>query len=220
MATGTLAWLPPLGRPNALHAFGRPACATAAAGHASESRDEDALMQAVASGDAGAYRVLAERYLSPIVRYAARILGSQDDAEDVAQETFLRLWQQAGRYESRGHKPSTWLFRIAHNLCVDRLRQRRPTAQQSPDESAAADRPSLELQTKQLAVTVQAALDALPERQRAAIALVHYEGVSHAEAAAVLECGVEAVESLLSRARRALRAALAETAAERLGEHT
>ena len=197
-----------------------PACATLAAPSVPEASDDDALISAVASGDAGAYRELSARYLTPIVRYASRLLGDPHEAEDVAQETFLKLWQDAGRYEARGHKPSTWLFRIAHNQCVDRLRRRRPIASEAPDEREGGERPSGELSRKQLAATVQAALAALPERQRAAIALIHDEAMSHAEAAQVLGCGVEAVESLLSRARRTLRTTLAATAAEHRGDET
>jgi RNA polymerase sigma-70 factor (ECF subfamily) len=194
------------------------ACATLTAPCVPDASDDDALIRAVAGGDAGAYRALAERYLAAIVRYASRLLGDAHEAEDVAQETFLRLWQQANRYEARGHKPSTWLFRVAHNLCVDRLRKRRPAASESPDEREGGERPSVELAKKELAVAVQAALAALPERQRAAIALIHDEGMSQVEAAEVLGCGVEAVESLLSRARRTLRATLAATAAEHRGD--
>ena len=74
------------------------------------------------------------------MRYATRMLGDQAEAEDVAQETFLRLWRDAGRYEARGHKPSTWLYRVAHNLCVDRLRARKP--QGDVEEQTASDRTS------------------------------------------------------------------------------
>jgi RNA polymerase sigma-70 factor (ECF subfamily) len=196
------------------------ACATLATSTVSSESEDDALILAVASGDAGAYRALCARYLTPIVRYASRLLSDPHEAEDVAQETFLRLWQGAARYEPRGHKPSTWLFRIAHNLCVDRLRKRRPVASESPDEREGGERPSGELARKELARTVKAALDALPDRQRAAIALIHDEAMSHTEAAQVLGCGVEAVESLLSRARRTLRTTLAAAAAEHRGDET
>ena len=100
----------------------------------------------MAGGDAGAYRKLADRHLTPILRYSTRMLGNADDAEDAAQETFLRLWQHAARYEPRDSKPSTWLYRIAHNLCVDRLRRRKDHADADAVELAATgDRPSGEL---------------------------------------------------------------------------
>jgi RNA polymerase sigma-70 factor (ECF subfamily) len=170
--------------------------------------DDDALMLQVGRGDPHAYRQLSDRYLASIVRYATRMLGHQAEAEDVAQETFLRLWRDAGRYESRGHKPSTWLYRIAHNLCIDRLRQRRPESA-APDDELASDRTSAPLIARELSEHVSAALASLPERQRAAIALVHYEEKSLEEAGLVLGCAASAVESLLARGRRSLREQLA-----------
>lgn len=169
--------------------------------------DDDALMLGVGRGDPQAYRELADRYLAGIVRYATRMLGQKAEAEDVAQETFLRLWRDAGRYEARGHKPSTWLYRVAHNLCLDRLRKRRPEA--SPDHEQASDRTSAQLIQRELSEHVNAALAKLPERQRAAIALVHYEDKSLEEAGLVLGCAASAVESLLARGRRSLREQLA-----------
>jgi len=169
--------------------------------------DDAALMLQVGKGDPHAYRVLPDRYLAGIVRYATRMLGNQAEGEDVAQETFLRLWRGAGRYEARGHKPSTWLYRVAHNLAVDRLRQRRP--QLDVEDEAAGDRTSAPLIERELSEQVTAALARLPERQRAAIALVHYEDKSLEEAGQVLGCAAGAVESLLARGRRSLREQLA-----------
>lgn len=168
------------------------------------SDDDDALMLRVGQGDPQAYRALAERYLAGIVRYATRMLGNQAEGEDVAQETFLRLWRDGERYEARGYKPSTWLYRVAHNLCVDRLRQRKPEIEVG-DEQHARDRTSTPLVEREVSDHVSAALAGLPERQRAAIVLVHYEDKSLEEAGAVLGCAAGAVESLLARGRRSLR---------------
>jgi RNA polymerase sigma-70 factor (ECF subfamily) len=175
-----------------------------------EADDDLDLVTRVAGGDAQAYRMLSERHLASILRYAARLLADPVEAEDVAQETFLRLWQEARRFEPRSAKPITWLYRIAHNLCVDRLRRRREVGSDALDRKSGGDRPSGLYDRKELATEVQAALSALPERQRAAVALVHYEGMDNTEAAQVLGCGVEAVESLLARGRRALRERLAK----------
>jgi RNA polymerase sigma-70 factor (ECF subfamily) len=183
------------------------AAAMSDAADAQRAATDEALMAQVGGGDARAYRVLADRYLPGIVRYATRMLCVQAEAEEIAQETFLRLWRDAGRYEARGFRASTWLYRIAHNLCVDRLRARKPEG--SGEELVASERTSTPQARQEIAEQVAAALAALPERQRAAIALVHYEEKSHEEAAQVLGCGVEAVESLLSRARKALRERLA-----------
>jgi RNA polymerase sigma-70 factor (ECF subfamily) len=181
--------------------------------------DEQALIAAVARGDRAAYRGLADRHLRPILRYATRLLGDAHEAEDVTQETFLRLWQHAARYEPRGGKPSTWLYRIAHNLCVDRLRRRRDHEGGAAIEHAAGgERPSGAFAQRELAAQVEHALGRLPERQRAAVLLVHHEGLTMAEAAEVLDCGASAVESLLARGRRALRELLADAHGRARGE--
>ena len=179
-----------------------------------ERAEEIELMRLVGGGDARAFRSLSDHFLPKIVAYAQRLLGRPAEAEDVAQETFLRLWQHAARW-SPDARLSTWLFRVAHNLAIDRLRARREVGPAALEAAAAPDRPSGLLQRKQLASAVEQALLALPERQRAAIALCHYEGLGNPEIAAVLEISVEAVESLLSRGRRALR----ETLSSVRGEH-
>jgi RNA polymerase sigma-70 factor, ECF subfamily len=170
---------------------------------------EDAeLMERIAGGDPRAYRELAERHLRGVHAFAYRILGNRAEAEEICQESFLRLWKQAGTYVPRA-KPSTWLYRIAHNLAIDQLRRRRRDAVQGVEELPASGRPSLYLHEKQVAESVQRALDELPERQRAAISLVHYQGMSNAEAAEVLGVKLRALESLLARGRRLLRERLA-----------
>jgi RNA polymerase sigma-70 factor (ECF subfamily) len=170
------------------------------------------LMRRIGQGDAGAYRVLSERHLHAILRYATRLLHDATEAEDVTQETFLKLWTSADTWQPDA-KLSTWLHRIAHNLCIDRLRRRRG----GEDETELVDetnRPSDLMARKQTAQGVEHALANLPARQRAAVVLVHYQGLGNPEAADVLGIGVEAVESLLSRARRSLREALAGLHAE------
>jgi RNA polymerase sigma-70 factor, ECF subfamily len=171
-----------------------------------ERADEIELMRLAGRGDARAFRSLSDHFLPKIVAYAQRLLGRAAEAEDVAQETFLRLWQHAARW-SPDARLATWLFRVAHNLAVDRLRGRRERelGGDALESAMAEDRPSGLLQRKQVASAVEGALLALPERQRAAIALCHYEGLGNPEIAAVLDVSVEAVESLLSRGRRALR---------------
>jgi RNA polymerase sigma-70 factor, ECF subfamily len=167
------------------------------------------LMELVAGGDPRAYRELVERHLRGVHVFVYRMLGSRAEAEEVCQETFLRVWKQAGTYVARA-KPSTWLYRIAHNLAVDRIRRRREGAHPlGLEEVPTSERPSLHLHDKQVAEAVQRALAELPERQRAAISLVHYQGMSNAEAAEVLGVRLRALESLLARGRRQLREQLA-----------
>ncbi|MDH5674478.1 MAG: sigma-70 family RNA polymerase sigma factor [Myxococcales bacterium] len=170
---------------------------------------ESELMQRVAAGDTRAYRTLSDHFLDKIVAHGARLLGDPAEAEEVAQETFLRLWQGAARWRPEA-RLSTWLFKVAQRLCIDRLRRRREVGPDAIDRQEAGDRPSALLMRKQLAERVSQALLALPERQRAAISLAHYEGMTNPEVAEVLEISVEAVESLLARARRSLRSSLSK----------
>jgi RNA polymerase sigma-70 factor (ECF subfamily) len=173
---------------------------------------EVTLLELSRTGDEAAYRVLSERYLKPILNHCLRMLTNLAEAEDVTQETFLKLWQSPPDPKETP-KVSTWLYRVAHNRCVDVLRKRRDTT--TEDELAVDSvRPSRALERKQTAEAVQGALARLPERQRSALCLSHYEGMSNPEIALVLGVSVEATESLLSRARRTLREALCPEGAE------
>ena len=182
--------------------------------------NDDALVSMVASGDGRAWPVLLDRHLPPIVAYAWRMLGDRMEAEDVAQETFIRFLRKADEWQPGGPKLTTWLHRVAINLCIDRQRAktRTPVIEliDTPDPCAGEAHLTRQLD---LARTVQIALARLPERQQAALALVHYQGFTNAEAAAMLELSVEAVESLLARARRSLRRDLGGTVSELLGEN-
>jgi RNA polymerase sigma factor (sigma-70 family) len=182
------------------------------------ARDEDAaLMRRVSDGDPAAFRALSDRYLGPVLGLATRLLGDPGEAEDVVQECFLRVWRQAGRWEPRA-TVGTWLHRIAYNLCIDRVRARRPTVPIEPLDPASDEKPADQhIQDGDVARRVARALGDLPERQRGAIVLVHYQELGAREAAAIMKISVEALESLLSRARRALRAALIEEAADLIG---
>lgn len=137
------------------------------------------------------------------------MLRDEAEAEDVVQETFIRLWRFAPDWKPGKARLSTWMHRVALNLCYDRLRKSRPVYEEEPpDLPDDAASPAQSLHDSELASRVQTAIQALPPRQRAAIALCHYQDMSNIEAASVLEVSVEAVESLLARARRALKAAL------------
>lgn len=179
------------------------------------SDDDAALVLRVGEGDVGAYRELVRRYAPKLLRFAERLLRDASEAEDVVQETFLRLWQRARDYTPDA-RVTTWLHRITHNLAVDRLRAR-GRLKPLPDEEEmpiSARQPSL-LDEKRRVVALNDAIAALPERQAAAVTLVHLHGLSGKEAAEVLGVGAEAVESLLARARRALKAELLPSFAAR-----
>jgi RNA polymerase sigma-70 factor, ECF subfamily len=173
--------------------------------------DDDAeLVQRVGRGDVGAYRALVARHGANLERFAKRMLRDDAEAEDVVQETFLRLWQRAVDYLPTA-RVGTWLHSITHHLAIDRLRARKRLDTLSDDDGSAisARQPEL-LDEKRRAELLDAALAALPGRQGAAVTLVHLHGLSGAEAAEVLGIGPEALESLLARGRRALKAFLSE----------
>jgi len=175
--------------------------------HPVEPDDDALLVLRVGEGDVAAYRELVRRYAAKLSRFAARLLRDATEAEDIVQETFLRLWQRASEYEPKA-RVTTWLHRITHNLAVDRLRARRTQPLPDDEEMPTSARQATLLDEKRRVVALEAALSALPERQASAIVLVHLHGLTGAEAAEVLGVGVEAVESLLSRGRRALRSEL------------
>lgn len=178
--------------------------------------DDEALMGRVAGGDGAACRLLVDRHLGSIVNFSYRMLGDRTEAEDIAQETFLRLWKTASRWEPKA-KLTTWLHRVARNLCIDRLRTRRDLpSSQVPERADTAAGASTQMERMQLDQAVGRALSVLSEGQRSAISLVYYQGMSNKEAAEVMGLQVDALESLLARGRRSLRKQLqAEHAADR-----
>lgn len=171
---------------------------------------DEALVARVAGGDRRAYGLLVDRHLDRTVTIARRILNNQADAEDVAQEAFLRLWRHADRFDPGAARFSTWFYRITTNLCLDRTR-RTPMA---PLEAAGDPvDPGMDqersLSDQRTRHAVAAAVADLPDRLRAAVTLTYDGGLSNAEAARALDVSVKALESLLVRARRALREKLA-----------
>jgi RNA polymerase sigma-70 factor, ECF subfamily len=187
----------------------------------SEGIDPDAeLVRKVGAGDARAAEALVRRHLPRMVGLARRMLGDASEAEDVAQEVFLRVWRGAADWRPGAAKFETWMHRVALNLCYDRLRRRRETADPEAGVNVADTKPlpSEQWFARQRAAKVNAALAELPERQRAAIVLVHYQELSNIAAAEMLEISVEALESLLARGRRALKAALADVVEDLIGD--
>lgn len=182
------------------------------------SSDAD-LMRRVAEGDEAACRAVVGRHLPQVLTLARRMLRDRADAEDVAQESMLRLWQMAARW--RADAPiGAWLYRVAHNLAIDRIRRRRPTVDVDAAVGLAdpGPNPAQSLAAGDRRAAVEGAIANLPERQRTAITLVHTMEMGNIEAAAAMEISVDALESLLARGRRALRLALAELKDEVAGE--
>lgn len=175
----------------------------------SEARQADqALMERVSQGDAQAFQQLVDSGIDRVLSVARRMLGDEAEAEDIAQEVFLRLWRQAERWEGGRAQVSTWLYRVTTNSCIDRLRARREeTVDELPEVSGEATQQQ-SLEEVDLQAYVDAALQKLPERQRMALVLFHYESLSMNAVAEAMDVSVEAVESLLARGRRALRKSL------------
>jgi RNA polymerase sigma-70 factor (ECF subfamily) len=176
--------------------------------------DKDAqLLARFANGDQGAARDLTDQLLPGALRQAWRILGDQAEAEDVAQEAMLRLWKQASEWRAGEAKISTWLYRVVHNLCIDRIRKRRPQVPvEDAPEPVDPDPGVLERMAEtETSKAVAAAIAELPERQRQALILRHFEGWSNPQIGDAMECSVEAVESLLARGRRQLAKVMAES---------
>lgn len=168
-------------------------------------------------GTRQAARILMLRLTPRIFGLATRMLQDRTEAEDVTQETMLRLWKAAPEWRDMGAAPGTWAYRVAANLCTDRLRRRREGPLE-PEMEPEDDRPSADqcLQGQARAEALNQALATLPERQRLAVVLRHIEGSSNPEIAEILEISVDAVESLTARGKRALARALA-TQKEALG---
>lgn len=172
---------------------------------------DDELVLRAGRGDPAAVRALVARKLPRILALAQRMLADAAEAEDVAQEAFVRVWRHAPKWRPGEAKFDTWLHRVSLNLCYDRLRRRRerPTAE-VPEQEDTGPAPDRNLHALDVGRRVSASLRTLPERQREAIILCHYQELGNIEAAAIMQVSVEALESLLSRGRRALRAALAD----------
>ncbi|MDZ4778133.1 MAG: RNA polymerase sigma factor [Alphaproteobacteria bacterium] len=182
--------------------------------------DPDAeLVRRIGEGDARAADLLVRRHLPRMTALGRRMLSNAAEAEDMAQEVFLRVWKMAPQWREGEAKFETWMHRVALNLCYDRLRRRREV--NDPDAGMTSVDPAQSapdaILARQRASAVRTALDALPERQRAAIVLCHFQELSNIDAAVALEVSVEALESLLARGRRALKAALSERAGDLMG---
>ena len=175
----------------------------AAAGWRSAADAE--LLAAAARRDRAAFAEIAGRYYRPVYRLAWRMTGGHADSEDIAQEAFVRLWRNPGQLREAAALKG-WLMRVAANGAIDRARRRQAAAlddaPEPADERPPADRV---LERREAQRHIDRAIAALPERQRLALSLVHFEGLTNIEAAAAMQASVDAVESLLARARRGLK---------------
>jgi RNA polymerase sigma-70 factor (ECF subfamily) len=165
------------------------------------------LVESIKAGHDDAFDELMRRYKRPVLNFVYRLLGNADEAEDVAQEVFIRVYQNIGTLES-SRKFSTWLFAMAHHACIDQLRWRKRHPTESLDNSpslASVTTPTTEAATHEIGEHISAAVAKLPQDQRTALILSEYQGQSHAEIAQVMRCSEKSVELRLYRAKQTLR---------------
>ena len=180
-----------------------------------------ALMLRVKQGDAAAFTQLVEKYKQPIMNLVWRTLRDETEAEDITQSVFVQAWKSAPRYQATA-KFSTWLYTIARNLCLNefRRRSRHPTESLDQTRDDSEDQPLFQVEDKrirgaqdemlqgELEHKVDAAIGALPENQRIALALCRQEELSYEEIAEVLGCSLSATKSLIHRGRETLKVQL------------
>ena len=191
----------------------RPKVVAASMFSPSTPEPEIEWMARIRDGDMEAFRLLVEAHQSRVINTISKLLGSDAEAEDLAQQVFIRVWRSAARYQPTA-KFTTWLFRITRNLVFNELRRRKHFAdpgEDSPEPAERAERePDRVLLEGELQKAIQAAIQELPEAQRMAIVLRRYEEMPYEEIARVMGTTVPAVKSILFRARVELRERLAK----------
>ncbi|MEH2471068.1 RNA polymerase sigma-70 factor (ECF subfamily) [Nitrobacteraceae bacterium AZCC 2161] len=170
-------------------------------------QDEDEeLLNRLASNDEAAFRLLVERHIDRAFGIALRIVGSRADAEDVVQDTMLKVWTHRGRWQHGRAKFSTWLYRVVTNRCIDLHRRPRTDNVDAVPEPADAQPDVVStMQRDEVTHMLENAMQRLPEQQRVAVILSYHENMSNGEIAEVMDTTVSAVESLLKRGRQQLR---------------
>lgn len=169
---------------------------------------ESQLIHALQTGHEPAFSALLAMHQRAVLNFCYRLLGNAADADDVAQETFVRLYQQRATLDP--HRPlRAWLFTVARRLCIDRQRHRHRHPTESLAAAPAPEYRADDVERRELAAQIASAIAALPEEQRAAIVLAEYHGLPQAEIAGILNCSIKSVETRLYRARQHLRRRLA-----------
>jgi RNA polymerase sigma-70 factor (ECF subfamily) len=188
-------------------------------GRSEEDAEDVRLMRLVARGDTSAFEEVIERHQALVAGTAARMLGSNSDVEDIAQQVFIRVWKSARRYVPRA-KFTTWLLKITRNLVFNELRRAKrraqvplqsdPGAEEIPLKDETNPAPDASLLEDELQRAIEEAIMQLPESQRMALVLRRYEQLSYDQIAEVLDLSVPAVKSVLFRARTELRSRLSK----------
>lgn len=167
---------------------------------------DEALLERMREDDVEAYRTLVERHMNRAFGVAMRVLKNPTDAEDVAQDAFVKAWLNRQRWEAGRAKFSTWLYRVVVNRCIDLRRSpREEWIDDVPEPADEAEDSVSSIHRRQVYGRLEDALGRLPTQQRVAVVLSYYEDLSNAEIAEVMSTSVSAVESLLKRGRKGLR---------------
>lgn len=167
---------------------------------------DDLLLERIAANEQAAFRALVERHLDRAYGLALRILRNQADAEDIVQDTLLKVWLHRGRWESGRAKFSTWLYRVVTNRCIDvRRMPRNEDLDKAPEVADEKPLPLADMQKSAVNSLLETAMARLPEQQRIALILSYHENMNNGEIAEVMQTTITAVESLLKRGRQKLR---------------
>jgi RNA polymerase sigma-70 factor (ECF subfamily) len=204
---------PDLSQASKLADIGASGVSSGALGRSKEAslttEPDDVLLDRIAGNDQAAFRLLVERHID------------RADAEDIVQETLLRIWTHRGRWESGRAKFSTWLFRVVTNRCIDvKRRPRNEDIEQVPE--VADDKPSAitEIERHEVNGMLESAMARLPDQQRIALIFSYNENLNNSEIAEVMQTSVAAVESLLKRGRQRLRELLRRSETDIRGSFT
>lgn len=172
------------------------------------TESDESLVALIQSGDHGAFATIVQRHTQMFFAAAYRMCGRQDESEDIVQEAFLKFWNKPDKFDaSKGVKFTTWFYRVVTNLAIDHMRRKKSHAGDEviafmPDKAVFADEAMVVREEK---AALESAIQDLPERQKVALNLCFYEGLSNKDAADILGIGVKALESLLMRAKKSLR---------------
>lgn len=226
MTQACITWAPNMPHETKAAVVGAKGVSSGALGRSKEASlttedSDDALLDRIAANDEAAFRLLVERHLDRAYGLALRIMNNRADAEDIVQETLLKIWTHRGQWEGGRAKFSTWLYRVVTNRCIDiKRRPRNEDIEQVPE--VADDKPLAiaEIERHEVNSLLEAAMARLPDQQRIALIFSYNENLNNSEIAEVMQTSVAAVESLLKRGRQRLRELLRRSEKEIRGSFT
>lgn len=171
----------------------------------SDQTDLELFIQ-IGNGNKDAMAEFIRRYHFKMKNFISRHLGRQIESEDIVQEVFIKVWQNAPTWINKDIPPQSWVYKVAYNLCVDELRKSKPNEEMDFDRLASSEEsPEEHVLHDERSTLLDHAFKLLSPDQRTAISLCNYQGFSNREAAEIMQLSIEAIESLLARGRRKLK---------------